>query len=283
MSEKRSRVKKYATLRDQMINDTQSEIETKELSSFANQLHAIDSEQFNSMQVDNSSDYHSPLHKRNDYYSYSKPVEFTEPVADLPQEPEDYNNLMDSIVNEVKQYNVEKGYRKNDDTRSNLLFELKSKQNIIRPYGPNSISQKTLELDDEEELLETIDDSTLEPENVAPNLDDTQIFNVDDVQIKLQEKTDYTDINETISMKINEYMNNDSNNLYYDNDDNDLVQKTMELKSKIDEQSTIVDSIKSKVDRTNLVINTVLTVLVVAVVAILFVFIYMILKLNQVI
>ena len=64
MSQRRSRVKKHADLRESIMREYEERIETKELSTFASKLHQIDEEQFENMEVDSTPEDHSPLHLR---------------------------------------------------------------------------------------------------------------------------------------------------------------------------------------------------------------------------
>ena len=282
MTVKRSRVNKYANLREEVLHEPNNQIETKELSTFANQLHAIDKNQFTEMKVDETANYHSPLHVRNEFYSYQKETlapktsQVAEPVS---QDTSSYSiNYIDDVINEVKQYNLNKGYRNDIDTRSNVLNELKIKTDILRPYGTSKAEKLVISQPLEEPIHEQI---------ISSESENTQLFDITDIkQPEVQEHV----LDETILMKVAKYAEDSSDSYLNEEDFKDqnpaaqqLFEQTQELKTQVNRQATEIQSMSSKMSRTNFVLNILLVLVSVAVLVIIFFLVYMFLKVNQVI
>lgn len=282
MTVKRSRVNKYASLREEVLHESNNQIESKELSAFANQLHAIDKNQFTEMKVDETANYHSPLHVRNEFYSYQKETiepKIIQPAEPVSQDTSSYSvNYIDDVIKEVKQYNLNKGYRNHIDTRSNVLNELKIKTDILRPYGTTKTEKPAVLQAVEEQVVEEI--GSTDSEN-------TQQFDITDIKEPEIQKPVF---DETILMKVAQYAE-DSSETYLDQEDftepnpatQQLFEQTQELKTQVNRQANEIQSMNSKMSRTNFVLNILLVLVSVAVLVILFFLVYMFLKVNQVI
>lgn len=294
MSQKRSRVNKFAQLRDEIMNESSDKIETKELSIYADKLHQVDNQQFESMNVNPQ---HEPLHLRqHDYYGDSVEVEEEIPLAEIEHERMDElfeksseamiedtdsfkSDYLSDFINEAKQYNVEKGFRVDHDTRSNLLRELKAQQIYVEEDELEP--QEIIEVD-EDEVIETLTDNDLfeEPQS---QVEETVEFKVEEA-IDEQEETD--EFEETIMMRVAQLANQEMNTQDYtdfDVNSSDLLEATTKLKVQLDQQSAVVKDMKTKIDKTNRSLNVALTFLIICLVVLIAVFGYFLLKLYQVI
>lgn len=127
MMEKLSRTKKYQELRDRLQNDAESQVVSKDLSQFQNRLNRLDV-----MHFDTASDTeeHDPIHARRN-------TAFEEPAVTVQNDMEKtaqytFNNeYLDEYINEVKQYNKNKGLLKEEDTAMNILEGLKRKDDAV--------------------------------------------------------------------------------------------------------------------------------------------------------
>ena len=136
--EKLSRTKKYQALRDSLQNDAESQVVSKDLSSFQDRLNRLDVMHFDTQE---NTENHDPIHARKTNYFEEEPVAVVknEPVADVIDEPEiekttqyTFNNeYLDSYINEVKEYNKNKGLLSEDDTAMNILEGLKKKEEPV--------------------------------------------------------------------------------------------------------------------------------------------------------
>ena len=276
MSQKRSRVQKHADLRDSIMRDNEEKIETKELSSFASKLHQIDDNHFESMSVASSVESHSPLHLRDSFYE-SEDVN-TEKIDSLIEQSsveliEDTDsfrsNYLQEFIDEAKQYNVEKGFRVDHDTRSNLLRELRA-QHIVSEEEIEQFEEEIeqLENDDEHEYLETLSDDDLfqEPEIV--------------------DEPEFTDpLEDSIMMKVAEYSEEelDDNDYFETTGNTGLLEATTRLQVQIEEQDQYVKDMGSKLDKTNKAMNVLLTMLIIFIIAIIIVVGYLLLSLYEII
>lgn len=136
-----SRVKKYAQLRDELASDNESEIKSEALAPYADRLSKIDT-RYQPMETNQVT--HSPLHSRNAAYApVEEPVTFEESTFN--------NEYLDQFIEEVKQYNMRKGYRKAEDTKSEVLLKVKEK---TEPVAATEV--KTVESDESQEIDQTI-------------------------------------------------------------------------------------------------------------------------------
>jgi hypothetical protein len=107
----KSRVERFKSLHEKIDNTVDESTHSKELSSFANRLNEID-DHFEKMDV--------PFNDEKPSHARSFQTE-EDPIFDTFE-----NEYLKDFLDEVKAYNVEKGYRKIDDTQSNILKELHS-------------------------------------------------------------------------------------------------------------------------------------------------------------
>lgn len=164
-----SRVKKYAQLREELASDNESEIKSEALAPYADRLSKIDT-RFKPME--SSKTVHSPLHSRNTAYSpVDEPVTFEESTFN--------SEYLDQFIEEVKQYNMRKGYRKNEDTKSELLLKVKEKSEPQLPAVESAVEIEQ-PLDDEQtismQVHQLVNDEDFEEEDL-PAVDFTEINN----------------------------------------------------------------------------------------------------------
>ncbi len=110
-----SRVKKFAKLRQSLQEENESMVVSEALAPFARRLHQVDDDYKHASTLKEA---HSPLHARNlAYGEVDNEVKDDEVISTFN------NDDLDSFIDEVKRYNVKKGYRKAVDTRSHILHE----------------------------------------------------------------------------------------------------------------------------------------------------------------
>ncbi len=158
-----SRVKKYAQLREELTNDNESEVKSEALAPYADRLSKIDA-RFQPMETVKTT--HSPLHSRNAAYApVEEPVTFEESTFN--------SEYLDQFIEEVKQYNMRKGYRKSDDTKKELVLKVKENVEPQQPVIEHKVedydtqdSEQTISMqvhqlvsdeDFEEEILPVVD------------------------------------------------------------------------------------------------------------------------------
>lgn len=136
--EKLSRTKKYQALRESLQNDAESQVVSKDLTSFQDRLNRLDVMHFDTEQIGTD---HDPVHaRRTNYFEETPAVKeevVIEPVVIEEAEIEKttqytFNNeYLDEYISEVKEYNKNKGLLKKDDTAMNILEGLKQKEEPV--------------------------------------------------------------------------------------------------------------------------------------------------------
>lgn len=108
-----SRIKKFEDLRESIQNDREGEIHSEALSPFAQRLSRIDNT-FKPAREQASSAPHQSQHGKRDVRFDTQPYEPTG-VSTFR------NEFLDDFLEEVKNYNIKKGYRGYEDTQSNII------------------------------------------------------------------------------------------------------------------------------------------------------------------
>lgn len=314
MSQRRSRVEKYAQLRDEIIKESNETIETKELSSYAQKLHQVDDEHFENMEVGEVSNHH-PLHLRDtnyDHYSIEEDLfnDFDEEKMDelyeksseeLIEDTDSFrNDYLKDFIEEAKQYNVEKGFRIDHDTKSNLLRELNlQKKNTPEP------SELDFSLE-EEDVIETLDDQDLleaqadaerkkleaqeiarQQQEEAFKLEEESVF--DETELE-EDNLERDELEDSIMLRVAELAGTEmSEEDYYDTlqraqiKQEDLLEQTTKLQMRLDEQNEVVSDMNSRIEKTNKSMNILLGIVITFLVALILLFVFIFLKIYEVI
>lgn len=109
-----SRMKKFEDLRESIQNDREGDTHSEALTPFAQRLSRIDTT-FKSMQAQTSSSPHQSLHGKKDVRFDS--TSYGSGVSTFN------NEYLDDFIEEVKNYNIKKGYRNQEDTESNIFSQ----------------------------------------------------------------------------------------------------------------------------------------------------------------
>lgn len=175
----KSRVNKYQDLHEQIALDSESNIENSDLSHFANRLNQID-DQFDKMDVVARED-REPTHARQIEEVQEKHSVIEEAKTE-PQFDTFESAYLKDFLDEVKEYNVRKGYRDLENTDANILSELNKSSEIAKPFNDDEMTTVLHAIDPE---LSTMDadvfiEDEIEEEEVnldeLPNLDETIVF-----------------------------------------------------------------------------------------------------------
>ena len=136
-----SRSKKYEDLHREIQNDNEGNIQSNELSQYANKLNEIDSNNFDRMNQSYNKDPNrarnmelnqmyqqaNPVPNQN-YYHEQQPINNQQPLQNQQQGPA-HNDYMNEFISEVKDYNMKQGLRTAEDTQINILNEIRG-QNV---------------------------------------------------------------------------------------------------------------------------------------------------------
>ena len=175
----KSRVQKNQALHEALSSNAESGIENSNLSQFANRLNQID-DQFRKMDENEPKVDHEPTRARQHIPTQSEPVE--------PNTFDTFENTyLKEFLNEVKEYNVKKGYRDEGNTQSNIFKELDIDAETIQKINPDIMQS----------VINEIDPSLKADANI---LEETRVFRVD----SLQDEHSVPDLEKTISMAVHE-------------------------------------------------------------------------------
>lgn len=174
----KSRVNKYQDLHEQIALDSESNIENSDLSHFANRLNQID-DQFDKMDVVARED-REPTHARQ-IEEVQEEHSVIEEAKTEPQFDTFESAYLKDFLDEVKEYNVRKGYRDLENTDANILSELNKSSEIAKPFNDDEMTTVLHAIDPELSTMDAevfIEDEIEEEVNLdeLPNLDETIVF-----------------------------------------------------------------------------------------------------------
>lgn len=174
----KSRVNKYQDLHEQIALDSESNIENSDLSHFANRLNQID-DQFDKMDVVARED-REPTHARQ-IEEVQEEHSVIEDAKTEPQFDTFESAYLKDFLDEVKEYNVRKGYRDLENTDANILSELNKSSEIAKPFNDDEMTTVLHAIDPELSTMDAevfIEDEIEEEVNLdeLPNLDETIVF-----------------------------------------------------------------------------------------------------------
>jgi hypothetical protein len=142
-----SRMKKFEDLRESIQNDREGDTHSEALTPFAQRLSRIDAT-FKTPREQISSLPHKSLHGKKDIRFDSTTVGSSMGFN---------NDYLEDFIEEVKNYNIKKGYRSHEDTGSNIFSqahkEIKSNPVEHKPLKPKPFFSQNRFLASEEESL----------------------------------------------------------------------------------------------------------------------------------
>ncbi|MBR2810598.1 MAG: hypothetical protein IKD69_04380 [Solobacterium sp.] len=146
-----SRTVKYKALRDQLMNDSETDLSAPDLSGFEKQLNKIDSDNFAAPK-----EYSSPSSEAT-HARTAAPVppkrEEPDPVEESPLFDSSMfrssgytgnydNDYLDQYIREVKQYNIEQGNAVSDNTSVNILKGISNEPDLRSSRPTNPFTEK---------------------------------------------------------------------------------------------------------------------------------------------
>jgi|GEM_PF-6821658 len=137
-----SRSKKYEDLHKEIQTDGESNIQSNELSQYANKLNEIDSGNFNRM--DESNNQMGSRARVNDMNQMTPnqqavqqpPMTEQNPYQQQVGQNQQNNDYMNEFISEVKDYNMKQGLRTAEDTQMNILNEIRSQNPNYQQQAP---------------------------------------------------------------------------------------------------------------------------------------------------
>lgn len=286
----KSRVQKNQVLHDQLATDLESDVVNSDLSHFADRLNQIDS-QFDTIKTNDNRSYDFS-HARDNKEEFERTEEKAVQNFDTFE-----SAYLKDFLDEVKEYNVKKGYRKVDDTQSNIIEELNISPEMVRPFNDEEIKSvlqqvdpeltDEIEIEDVEESIEATQiyrsDALVESTQSESTLEETIAMAIRDVDNEISESDEDDFVEEVILSKAEEPVVESSVNvlsessLEGDLEDDDimvfdderfrkeLLSQTQTLQHKIIDQERSLDEMNETMVRTNRLMNVVLSLLFIAI------------------
>lgn len=167
-----SRVKKYQELRNEVENDPEKELVSPALSSYAERLNKVNPS-LSKVNIHEGKNGYEAIHKKREE-AFSN---FEESNGLAPDFNDDF---MSDFLSEVKAYNLEKGYRKNEDTSKDILRPVKTEEALvekaIQPKFEDKIKQESLDitLEEDQEAIRKLIESDFEDVQASESEDTLQ-------------------------------------------------------------------------------------------------------------
>ncbi len=226
-----SRMKKFEDLRESIQNDREGDTHSEALTPFAQRLSRIDTT-FKSMQSQTSSSPHQSLHKKKDVRFDSTP--FGNGLSTFN------NEYLDDFIEEVKNYNIKKGYRNHEDTESNI-FSQAHRENKANPSEqkrrPIAFATQT--------KLESVD---------QPDLSEEELNLTNEIKLLIKSDLPLPPVNP--SAKLFTDKSDAKENMQ------DVLEETQKLRVQLDEYEKELVGVNISVNKSNRLLNFVVIVMV---------------------
>lgn len=266
---KYSRKQKYEELRNRIANDVESDIHSKDLSSYEKRLNQINANTFKAPEEESNHQYRSP--------SREKVVENVKPSTtsvsddlgfDIPPIKAENTTTFESpflkdYLSDVKQYNVEQGNAFSDDTTVNILRSLRGEkpQPVLKPF-----MDETAEVEPKPVSKPVLNDTTTIPFQSAtptyPEFDEpTNTMSKEDIAQEVQ------NLINGISKSSSQAQKSTQDTSSYDTNQTErqkLLNETTQMRAQLDDYEENLYEMNEKMQRTNRILNVVFIVLIVA-------------------
>lgn len=261
--EKLSRVKKYEDLRKQIEANVETSMDLEKQTSIET-LHTIDPSHYKKMKIEDT----SPKREQNEVF---------EEDAETFQFK---NEFLDEFINEVREYNLKKGNRVEDDTQMDILSQLKGtapkRNQYISPleteeltfglkdttssFSKEEIAKQVQELLQDDDVLETSNnhDSSyivrpfqIEKEDMVEQQNNVE-NDTNNIELHVEEAEPVVDETMEISL-VNEM----------DEVSRKLVEETQKMKVQLDNYEEELTGLNNGLDRTHRMLNIILCLLII--------------------
>ncbi|MBS6373462.1 MAG: hypothetical protein KH431_02460 [Erysipelotrichaceae bacterium] len=263
--EKLSRVKKYEDLRKNIESENPSSgdvVSGDKLSSYANKLNTIDPTVFKKMDI--KEENHIPERERREAYFQD---ELDTPISSFT------NEYLDDFISEVKEYNIRKGTRENEDTEIDILSQL---QNVSRKR-----SQYVEQIKDPQPVQKLEETNTISRDDIAKQVQELlkeeklEPVNDDPIVTKAAEPKESTQVYEKITrpQPVMEAAEVPTDSMHAQ-----LVEETQQLRVQLNEYEGELTDLNDGLDKTNRILNIILCTLIFVLIAVIGVVIYWLVK-----
>ncbi len=258
----KSRVKKYEKKREG-IHELKSE------TSFTKQL-------FSNQEGEQAQTAYTPARERKSseetYPSFEEPTTFK-------------NEYLDSFIQEVKEYNLQKGNRRHEDTKIDILEQLNAKNNRTRYIEKEQTIYNDIEKVEEvdtsstdiiseqiQELLSQSDDAHTNESVVADTLIASEV-ETPEIDEKLTQRINELEAKIEHTMELNSELLKHQEVSEEESNEN-LVEQTTQMKIEINEYKEKVSGLNKEVSSNNRLLNVIITIQVIALLGIIAAVVY---------
>lgn len=271
-----SRVKKYENLRKEIEND-------KNVSSLKSDL-------LDSSKILTKKETYTPVHRKN--FDNDNKMESNDSTFK--------NEYLDSFIQEVREYNIQKGLRESEDTKLDILQQLSSKNREKRSNYISQIEDKVDEFDHMFESLPNEDENVLENQTLEISRQVFELINennevkevnevkdskeeIKEVQSELDARIadlerEIEESNLSYTDEVSNLFNKEEEEVNSEEDDEitkkELLEQTLELKAKVESYKEELNEINEDVADNNKLLNIIIVILVLALLGVIGVVIY---------
>lgn len=252
-----SRVKKYEELRNSLQQEQSDNTSIQQV------LEGFDKTQNNVKEVKQ----YQPTHRKQagSEHLVEKTGEFK-------------NEYLDTFIQEVRDYNIKKGVRENDDTRLDILQQLSSKQRKKRASYIEQVDEEKevvhtnpVQIELEQPTIENNEEAVANTQSIAKQVQEL-LANEDVKSVQVSTREDSPLDNSIQSLKKAEI-----NPVYEDEEDKNsftisfeeqellnqqLLDETLKLRTQLDEYEEELTTLNDDVDKNNRLLNIIITVLI---------------------
>lgn len=264
-----SRVKKYENLRQEILEDNKENVEAPKLSRFAKRLSNIDADYFQPIVENYEKDIikepimpqrarqESKLDVEDIYYNEQEILARALRISDSKENSSD-DELLNSFLKEIRTYNQKQGVRSLDDTKLEILKQVKVESETQETNTPSEQNVKDSIAKQVKDLLNK------EPFYATEEYESTEVKPIKTEEVSDEPQVDYTPAPVIIKSggntdRYEKLLNEEKENRAK------ILEETQQLRLKLSEHEDELDEIGTGIDYTRRLLNVLLGLLLVTV------------------
>lgn len=276
---KYSRTAKYEELRNSLQHDAEEQIETKDLSEFANRLNKLDAEEFKEMAVreeviepvrvrqesfvDEGNDLgvESVANANDNQFTAEELVKDQERAMENTQKMAVFNNeYLDEYLEEVKAYNEEQGITTEDKLQDKLLREIRKEQSTN--LDKETLSSRWSDVEEERtEILPSAESVEITKMHTKIAMELNQMLTEEHPQLFAQAEEQIIEQEDVVNMT--DFPFNFEEKLAEERTAREaLVEETTQMRVQLTEYKEELEGMEEKMHNSNRILNFILIVFI---------------------
>ncbi len=276
---KYSRTAKYEELRNSLQHDAEEQIETKDLSEFANRLNKLDAEEFKEMAVreeviepvrvrqesfvDEGNDLgvESVENTNDNQFTAEELVKDQERAMENTQKMAVFNNeYLDEYLEEVKAYNEEQGITTEDKLQDKLLREIRKEQSTN--LDKETLSSRWSDVEEERtEILPSAESVEITKMHTKIAMELNQMLTEEHPQLFAQAEEQIIEQEDVVNMT--DFPFNFEEKLAEERTAREaLVEETTQMRVQLTEYKEELEGMEEKMHNSNRILNFILIVFI---------------------